>query len=631
MLPHCARDLSTHGSVKPCAGSRGCSPLAFCNQAPARKCGKGKGSSEALWGDEAANRPRRLRQTALGSGRSFTHYPSDASLLSRVFDSSWLAAGSLHGKETSHPAPLKKVLVSCTHHGDRTLYVLAITATQHGVETPPTSCNVISTVADCSSATDYIPTMSVPSSTPAAPAPGSAGPSGGSGSAGPSGGSGSSGGSAGAGPSGGSAPGGGTSASSRISAANATTFHVPSGVNLGHFHGSDWTNWSNTLEAILCLYEADDVVRHATCPAGTDIDEWAAVHRRALAYLRLYIKPDIYSIISSNIDYPTFYDKWQVLQNTYGGASGSIAVFNIFIQLIETRLDNSAPLAPQLAKLNEARVKLFNASMGVSDTQYCLLLLRALPPSYEALASTILATGAPTTLRHAEITARILSEEARRNGQSGSSLNAAARAPVKGSGKGKKRDHSQLTCHYCNKKGHIKPDCRKRKKDEEEAAKKAGGSGAKAANSHVKVATTPVTSSASIQEVHDDNHIGVALYAAERERWLMDSVATLQLSPHKSDFKDYTPCKGTVRLGDKSTIDQVGVGSVVFKTSLGTPITLSNVLHIPGVKTRFMSTRALAQKGAEISFAKDSFKVVVNQRCVRSEEHTSELQSRFDL
>ena len=98
----------------------------------------------------------------------------------------------------------------------------------------------------------------------------------------------------------------------------------------------------------------------------------------------------------------------------------------------------------------------------------------------------------------------------------------------------------------------------------------------------------------------------------------MDSGATHHISPHKSDFKDYTPCKGTVRLGDKSTIDQVGVGSVVFKTSLGTPITLSNVLHIPDVKTRFMSTRALAQKGAEISFAKDSFKVVVNQRCVAS-------------
>jgi hypothetical protein len=56
-------------------------------------------------------------------------------------------------------------------------------------------------------------------------------------------------------------------------------------------------------------------------------------------------------------------------------------------------------------------------------------------------------------------------------------------------------------------------------------------------------------------------------------------VTVRDISPHRSDFKDYTPCKGSVRLGDKSTIDQVGIGSIVFTTSLGTPITLSNVLH----------------------------------------------------
>ena len=81
---------------------------------------------------------------------------------------------------------------------------------------------------------------------------------------------------------------------------------------------------------------------------------------------------------------------------------------------------------------------------------------------------------------------------------------------------------------------------------------------------------------------------------------------------NKVDFniEKYWEIEATV-----TTISQVGVGSVVFNTSLGIPITLSNVLHIPSVRTRFLSTRALAQKGAEISFAKDSFKVVVNQRC----------------
>ena len=238
-------------------------------------------------------------------------------------------------------------------------------------------------------------------------------------------------------------------------------------------------------------------------PVGTPVDEWAQVHRRAKAYLRLYIKPDVYSLIASEIDFPTFKSKWDHLRNTYGGGSGTTTVFNTWIQLTQARLDDSAPMASQLAKLNEARVNLHTAGMGVTDIQYCLILLHALPPSYEVLASTILASGTPTTLKHAEITARILNEEGRRSGPSGSSLNAVARAPVKGSGKGKKRDHSGLTCHYCNKKGHIKPDCRKRKKDEEEA-KKASSSGTKAANTHVKVDTPSTEWGASIEEVHEE-------------------------------------------------------------------------------------------------------------------------------
>ena len=87
---------------------------------------------------------------------------------------------------------------------------------------------------------------------------------------------------------------GGTSSATRISNANASTFAVPNGIALTQFDGSDWTNWSNMLEAVLCLHEADDIVRHAA-PTGVDVNEWIVVHRRGLAYLRPYIEPDIYS------------------------------------------------------------------------------------------------------------------------------------------------------------------------------------------------------------------------------------------------------------------------------------------------------------------------------------------------
>jgi hypothetical protein len=80
-------------------------------------------------------------------------------------------------------------------------------------------------------------------------------------------------------------------------------------------------------------------------------------------------------------------------------------------------------------------------------------------------------------------------------------------APIK-QGSKKKKDHSNLTCHYCNKKGHIKPDCHKKKRDEAVDKKKEDGTaGSKAANSHMLV-----PSAASITEVNDD--LTAALYTA---------------------------------------------------------------------------------------------------------------------
>src|SRR6266850_5694492 len=179
--------------------------------------------------------------------------------------------------------------------------------------------------------------------------------------------------------------------------------------------------------------------------------------------------------------------------------------------LTQARLDDSSPMAAQLAKLNEARISLSNASMSVTDVQFCLILLNTLPASYEVMASTILASGTPSALSHTEIIAHIINEEGRR-ALSGSSLNAARAAPIKSSsGKKGKKDHSSLTCHYCQKKGHIKPDCRKKKQDEKKKEEGSSAGGSKLANSHVLVET-----SASITEVAD-NEISASLYATRSD------------------------------------------------------------------------------------------------------------------
>ena len=58
----------------------------------------------------------------------------------------------------------------------------------------------------------------------------------------------------------------------------------------------------------------------------------------------IYVKPDVFSLISSDAEFPTFKDKWEKLKQVYGGATGSTTIFNLWIQLTRAHLNNSQPM-----------------------------------------------------------------------------------------------------------------------------------------------------------------------------------------------------------------------------------------------------------------------------------------------
>ncbi len=115
-----------------------------------------------------------------------------------------------------------------------------------------------------------------------------------------------------------------------------------------------------------------------------------------------------------------------------------------------------------------------------------------------------------------------------------------------------------------------------------------------------------------------DESSDVALYAAKHNQWMLDSGATHHMTPFKSDFTTYTQCNGTVKLGDVSSTSQIGVGTVIFKSCQGIKISLSNVLHVPNIATRYLSTQELMEKGAQISMDKGAVRILVNGKCVAS-------------
>ena len=109
-------------------------------------------------------------------------------------------------------------------------------------------------------------------------------------------------------------------AATHVEQSYSTTFGMPSGIKLAQFDGSDWSNWSGMLKAILTLHEAEDVFASSSAPLGVNKGEWDSIQRRTKAYLHIYVKPNVFSLISSNAKFPTFKDKWDKLKQVYGGA-----------------------------------------------------------------------------------------------------------------------------------------------------------------------------------------------------------------------------------------------------------------------------------------------------------------------
>ena len=216
----------------------------------------------------------------------------------------------------------------------------------------------------------------------------------------------------------------------------------------------------------------------------------------------MYCQKDVWTSVLDDSNYNTCKKKWDKLKELYGGI-GSMSTFNTWVALTSTTLDESTPMLPQFQKLNDARITLKNNNMEISKLQYCFILIKALPDSYSAVTSTLLAVGETKDLKSQAIQDRILNEEGRRSGAS-MSLNKITLIKKKGD----KTDKSKIKCFYCQKMGHKSNECCKKKKDAKEKEKKDKDKGGaqKSVNVHI--------SSARIEEITENKKLSVSLYAA---------------------------------------------------------------------------------------------------------------------
>ncbi len=196
----------------------------------------------------------------------------------------------------------------------------------------------------------------------------------------------------------------------------APSISFPPAAQIEILNGSNWPIWSSR---ILVLLHMNGLRKHVTAEKTNTDKDWDVTEEMLLGVLEMYTQKDVWTSVSDDSVFKTCKTKWEELQRVYGGV-GSMSAFNTWVSLMGTALDESGPMLPQLQKLNDAHITLQNNDMKITDLQFSFILIKALPESYSAVASTILATGAPKDLTPQTIQDQILNEEGRQSGVSAS-------------------------------------------------------------------------------------------------------------------------------------------------------------------------------------------------------------------
>ena len=133
-------------------------------------------------------------------------------------------------------------------------------------------------------------------------------------------------------------------------------------------------------------------------------------------------------------------------------------------------------------------------------------------------------------------------------------------------------------CHYCDREGHWKAECLKRKADE-------AGSRFRR-NEDIQ---TAFTATIPKRRASDD--------------WVIDSGASQHISAQRERFQNYQPISPLkIQIGDGSEIEAVGKGDVTLETEKAS-ITLTDVLYVPDIGTNLLSVAKAADRGHNLTFS----------------------------
>jgi uncharacterized protein YukE len=161
----------------------------------------------------------------------------------------------------------------------------------------------------------------------------------------------------------------------------------------------------------------------------------------------------------------------------------------------------------------------------------------------------------------------------------------------------------KANCFVCGRSGHKAYHCRYRK--------------------HNNMSPKPKVNLTKGDDKKDDDDDIIAAVISEVnlvsdvEKWVVDSGATRHICANRTAFTSYTSVgvdEDQVYLGDSRTAAVNSKGKVILKLTSGKTLVLSDVLHMPTIRTNLISVALLNKVGVKVSL--ESNKIVITKNDV---------------
>ena len=314
-------------------------------------------------------------------------------------------------------------------------------------------------------------------------------------------------------------------------------------------------------------------------------------------------------------------EAWEALAKVHQGI-GSNGRMILMQRLWGLHLMEGQEMSAHLNSFKELSTQVANLSpdgVGIPDTDLVSMLSLSLPQSYEPLIMAVQSRA--DTITFDFLCGRLLQEATRRqaaststqdqneqplsamtvgsghrsamymgrgsyrSGNRGFARGGFGRGTRAGSsgrfrGRGSGQGAVSGRCHYCNKEGHWKNECLKRKGDQQKNT--SGG--------HLAF-------------------MGKTSQEAGITDWIIDSGASRHLTANRMQLEDYINILPTpITIGNGKEITAIGQGNITIPTTSGT-VLLAGVLHVPDIGSNLISVASIVDQGFRVEFTKTTCSV----------------------